>query len=143
MLPIIPSTTPWATVSEFVVGERHIAGDAYPGLARFDEFEAARGIAHRLGRRAARLERVVVEFGLGQHEFVAAAEIGELAAEQPRPGQRVRMAGKRVGHRLMKPRQRRAVRRDRPGLLDAGPKRRERSNNPRALGSLASSPRKG
>ena len=112
---------------EFLVGERHVSRDAYSGISRFDEFEIARGVAHRSCRRSTRLEGGVVEFGLHQDKFVAAAEIGQLAAEQAYPGKRVRMAGERARHRLVKPRQRRAVRREVDlALLDAGAEQGER-----------------
>ena len=69
----------------------------------------------------------MVEFGLHQDKFVAAAEVGQLAAEQAHPGQRVRMAGERTCHRIVKPRQRRAVRREVDlALLDARAQQRER-----------------
>ena len=87
----------------------------------------------------------VIEPRLRQHEFVAAAEVGEIAAEQPGPGQRVRMTGERVrpspretpsapcwyGARLTCP--------ARPPCRAAT----SAPNRPRALGSLASSPRNG
>ena len=79
----------------------------------------------------------MVEFGLHQDKFVAAAEVGQLAAEQPHPRQRVRMAGERARHRIVKPRQRRAVRREVDlALLDARAQQGERFKQPARAGIL-------
>ena len=43
----------------------------------------------------------MVELRLGQHKFVLAAEIGQLAAEQSRPRERARMARQRIGDCLV------------------------------------------
>jgi hypothetical protein len=83
MLPIMPATAPSATEANS---------------------SSANG-AHCLGGVSARLKLAVIELRLHQDEFVLAAEIGEFPAEQPRPRQRPRMAGDRVGHCLVKPAQ--------------------------------------
>ena len=69
----------------------------------------------------------MVEFRLHQDKFVAAAEVGQLSAEQAHPRQRVRIAGERARHRIVKSCQRRAVRREVDlALLDARTQQRER-----------------
>ena len=78
------------------------SGDPHARIAGFDELEPGSSGAHRLGGGSARLKLAVIELRLHQNELVLAAEVGELAAEQPGPGQRVRMAGDRIGHCLMK-----------------------------------------
>ena len=85
-----------------LVGQRHATGDPHPCVAGFDELKADSGGAHCLGGGSARLKLRVIELGLRQDEFVLAAEIGELPAEQPLPRQRAGMADNRVGYGLVK-----------------------------------------
>ena len=105
MLPISARHRPLCDGSELLVGQRNIAGDTDPGVARFDELETVRCVAYRLRRRPARLQSCVVQPGLHQNEFVAAAEFGQLAGQKPYPRQRARVAGERTCHRLVKTRQ--------------------------------------
>ena len=90
---------------ELFVGQRHAAGDAHTGIARFDEFEPSRGFAHRPGGSPARLDAGEIELRLDQHEFVRASEIGDIAAQQAGPRQRVRATGDHIGHHLVERRQ--------------------------------------
>ncbi len=91
---------------ELLVGQCHAAGDAHSRLACPDEFEPFCGLAYRLGRRAAGLKLAMIELGLHQHELVPAAEIGQLAAQEPDPRERVRTTGDCVRHRNVEPGQR-------------------------------------
>ena len=84
---------------EFLVRQRHLPGDAHPRLARLHELQPGDDLAHRLGRRAAGLQRAEIEFWLDQHEPVLAGEIVQPAAQQHLPRQRARMAGQHVRHR--------------------------------------------
>ncbi len=94
---------------ELLVGERDLAGDPHPGLARFHERQLGDNVAHHLGRRAARLQRAEILPRLHQHEPVLASQLVEAAAQQALPGQWLRMPVQRGRHRLMKAPDRRQV----------------------------------
>ena len=86
----------------------------------------------------------MIEPGLRQNEFVRAAQIGELAAEQPRPRQRLRVTGDRVGHRLVEPGQRGAIGRQVDlAVLHPFAQQRERGEQPARARVLGQLPEKG
>ncbi len=55
--------------------------------------DGSRGLAHRRGRLAARLQRAVIQHRLAQHEAEAAGLVGQLAGKQFLPREGVRVPG--------------------------------------------------
>ena len=71
------------------------------GVAGLDVGQAGDDIAHRLGRRAARLQRAEILVRLDQDEVIGTGQFAQAAAQQRFPGQRLRVAVQRIGHRLV------------------------------------------
>ena len=70
---------------ELLIGEGDGAGDADRGLSGADEFELGGGGAEGGGGGGTRLQRAVVEAGLGEDEAVWAGEVGGGAGEEALP----------------------------------------------------------
>ena len=79
--------------------------------ARFHEFQVGDDCPQGGGGRAAGLQIPKILLRLRQHEAVGAGQLAQPAAQQPLPGQRLRLAARRIGQGGMKAGDRRQVRR--------------------------------
>ena len=85
---------------EFLVLQRHRAGQAHPHAVRFVEMRGARGVADEGGRAFAGLQLGVVEHGAGHDNAAKLARRRRLARNQRAPGEIRRLADAQALHRI-------------------------------------------